>query len=301
MTTRKKPTRYLVRLMACVIAVIALAQIHMTSLNRSVGQNLPATLLTAPSELLLLSHAGGGLKSGIYSNSLEAFDRAHADGLRVFEVDFSWSSDAHLLALHDWTAQYDYWFAPSLIDRAVNRIRQRLGSLTLPTSRDEFLAKPMRSGVTPMDIELVLGWLDRHPDSVLVTDIKSENVKGLSLIAQLRPDLSGQIIPQIYAFEEYQPVRELGFSRIILTTYRQNMTTFDILEKAKPLDLFAVTLGYWRVLEIADYGVARLPFPVFVHTINDPKTALELQSKGVFGVYTDYLLPAGDDPQAFDQ
>jgi len=54
------------------------------------------------SEMILISHAGGGLEEGNYSNSLEALDRAYADGLRYFEVDFSWTCDGKLVLIHDW-------------------------------------------------------------------------------------------------------------------------------------------------------------------------------------------------------
>ena len=49
-----------------------------------------------------IAHAGGGINNITYSNCLEALNLNYKLGHRVFEIDFSCTSDNKLISLHDW-------------------------------------------------------------------------------------------------------------------------------------------------------------------------------------------------------
>lgn len=42
---------------------------------------------------LMIAHAGGGINGLSYSNSIEALDLNYDKGFRIFELDFSWTSE----------------------------------------------------------------------------------------------------------------------------------------------------------------------------------------------------------------
>ena len=60
------------------------------------------TISDLNSDPVLIAHSLGGIENGKYSNSLEAFQSNYAKGMRVFETDFSWTSDHVLVLRHDW-------------------------------------------------------------------------------------------------------------------------------------------------------------------------------------------------------
>ena len=63
-----------------------------------------------PSRPTLISHAGGGIETGTYSNAREAFDLHYQEGHRYFEADLSWTSDGRLVLVHDWDERFNEWF-----------------------------------------------------------------------------------------------------------------------------------------------------------------------------------------------
>jgi glycerophosphoryl diester phosphodiesterase len=125
----------------------------------------------------------------------------------------------------------------------------------------------------------LLRWMRSHPEAVIVTDFKTDNVSGLRSLAAISGDLRDRFIPQIYHPSEYEPVRRLGFRKPVFTLYRLS-TSYDWATFANKADLFAVTMPVSRAKD------ARLTSkPVFLHTVNE---ALKLD---VTGFYTDCLIP----------
>lgn len=245
----------------------------------------------APPGLTLISHAGGGHPAGVYSNSLEALDRAYADGLRLLEIDFNWTRDGRLVLVHDWNNWYRAWFERPFWHAAYEGVS---GKLMVPTL-GEFRALVMRHGLTQLALADLLDWMRRHPDARIVTDIKSDNLAGLSRIAEAASELRARFVPQVYDFTEFEPVRALGFDSIIFTAYRSAADPDAIVAFANGQAIYAVTLPASR-LTGAWAGIAdRIGAPVFTHTVNDALLAADLARLGVAGLYTDYLVPTGPD------
>lgn len=217
--------------------------------------------LTAP-ESVRISHAGGGLPQGELSNSLEAFDAAHAHGFRLIEADLETTPDGELVLLHDWKRAYRHWFGR-----------------TEPMPHREFMAARMRAGLTPMDVDALLAWMGAHPDVRVVTDVKGDNLAVLArLAATARRD---QFIPQVYAEPEIEAARALGFRDIIFTNYRAKLSV-DELRRLDP-ELYAVTVP-WR-------QAPALERTVFAHTVNNRLIHNWLLLRGVDGIYTDAMAP----------
>lgn len=223
----------------------------------------------------LIAHAGGGLGRITYSNALQALNINYERGHRFFEIDFSWTSDGHLVLLHDWQKIYQELF----IDAS--------GRLPL----EDFLNARMRGGLTQLSLEGLLQWIKGHPDAYVVTDVKSDNVRALAHIRAQDPRLLLWFIPQIYSFDEYTPVAKLGYVNIILTLYSSPASDAQVVQFATNHPLFAITMPVARALRTnLAKDLRKMNVVVYAHTVNDGRMVPRLRKRGVYGIYTDFLL-----------
>ncbi len=227
----------------------------------------------------LIAHAGGIGNHRTYTNSLEALDNSVARGFTAVEIDLSWTSDDHLVLIHDW-------------DREFVKLFDRLsGRLTVA----EFRSTPSVHGLSHLSLEDLEEWLVEHPNILIVTDIKERNIDGLRSIAEEYPEQLHRIVPQIYRPESYPEARRLGYNHVIFTLYRSDLSDQQVIDFATNNPLFGVTMPIRHAMEgtlpaeLAAHGVR-----VFVHTVNDYPTMKRLQTQGVYGVYTDWLSPADE-------
>lgn len=240
------------------------------------------------SQGLLIAHAGGGLKvEGTYSNSLEALDKAVENGFSYIEVDFLAAENGDLVLLHDWNKTYFRLFTyfPRL------PFDSRLSKFVKSKSASDFESLSMRMGLTQLSLDDLILWLQDNPTVYIITDIKDDNLSGLTQIRDKAGDLKSRFIPQIYYFNEYNDVKNLGFEDIILTTYRLKSTVSELREFVESNKLFGLTIPEpWAQDEFLNQFI-NLDTPIFLHTINSKLKASELIEKRVEGIYTDYLYP----------
>lgn len=248
---------------------------HSVELPPSPARQWPAV---APSiqPPVLIAHAGGGYLGRRYLNSLEALSHNYALGHRVFELDFSWTSDDHLVAIHDWNAAWKRLFPDA--DHA-----------SIP-DRDNFLRTRMINDQTPLDLSRLREWLIAHPDAYIVTDIRGRDLYGLQRLKAEIGSRQHQIIPQMYQAHRYPDIRALGYDHIIFTLYGTSLDTDTLLDFIRTTPLYAVTLNPERpdaeriIAELRDSNV-----PLYVHTFNDPADFARFRALGVHGLYTDFL------------
>lgn len=103
-----------------------------------------------------IAHAGGEINGDAYTNSLEALQESYSKGLRLFELDIIKTTDGKYVAAHDWLTwkkQVDY--------------KEKNDS---PVSLNEFLKYKILNKYTPMDINSINQWFEKHTDAYLVTD-----------------------------------------------------------------------------------------------------------------------------------
>jgi len=105
------------------------------------------------SEKRCIAHAGGGINSDIYTNSLEALNNSYKNGFRLFELDIRKTLDNRLVAVHDWQMWKDQ----------VGFIEKRLPTL------DEFRGYKSKK-YTFLDMDMINKWFLTHKDAILVTD-----------------------------------------------------------------------------------------------------------------------------------
>lgn len=188
----------------------------------------------------LIAHAGGGTPERSYTNSMEAIEASYRRGHRIFEIDFVKLPFLPLRRGHEW---------------------------------GDALWSPVK------ELRPLLDWMRQHPGTYLVTDIKTDNVGALRILAQEAGPLRARIIPQIYQPSEFEKVVPLGFHKPIFTLYRNKDPNWKAFVNSA--DLFAVTVPI-QWLDRAQ-GVRK---PIYVHTVNEPQLP-----QNVGGLYTDCLVP----------
>lgn len=221
----------------------------------------------------LVAHAGSGVYGFRYTNSLEALEESYNNGFQLIEIDFEWTSDGKVVAIHDWESMVARLF----------EIEPRVLSLK------EFKTLETFQDLTLMDLDDLANWLRTKKDVFIVTDVKTDNLEFLSLVSQSYEDIQNQIIPQIYSFEEYEPAKEMGYDNIILTSYKSFANDDEIIEFVKENPVFAVTLDVNRAYSQLPRQLNDLDVFTYAHTVNDLYIFEELYENGVLGIYTDYF------------
>lgn len=227
-------------------------------------------------EILRVAHAGGGFSGLTYTDSLDALNFNKSE-YNLFELDFVFTSDGHLVCLHDW-------------EGSVRRTFDKDFQETPPTLAVFNRYVKANRKYKNCTFDSLVKWLNINPDKIIVTDIKDDNIKALAHIAKIYPDYSKRFIPQIYFPEEYNSVKNIGYENIIWTLYRYGGDTKNILNNAKSMSLYAITMPIFR----ADSGLGlelkkRLGIRSYVHTINDSKELWKYKSLGIDEIYTDWL------------
>lgn len=228
-------------------------------------------------------HACGTADGITGTNSLEALEQSYAAGGRFFEIDFCHASDGVLCAIHDWSSR----FCDEIQDG-------------IAPSSEEFLSMRLGGSLTPMTLPTVLAFMETHPDTLFVSDIKDGNTDAARQIAESAPALKDRWIIQIYQYDELADIRALGFSNILLTIY--NLDPYTDKFQPEKLAAFAASNGLAGltfpvslaeeayIASMRKYGI-----PVLTHTVNGTETQAAFFAMGIDGIYTDY---APSDPSA---
>jgi len=225
---------------------------------------------------ILVAHAGGGFDGRVVQNSREALDDNYAKGFRYFEIDFCWTSDNRLVLIHDWERTF----------------RELFDDAQQQPSLEQFESMKMKHGMTQMSLASLVLWLSKHKDARIITDVKERNLPALRMIARNSGELQRHFIPQIYDPSEFAPAMQLGFQKVILTLYRSSLSDDEVIPLAADNKYFAITLPVRRAFSFSLLReLNRKGVPVYAHTINNIEILNYLRGKGLYGVYTDRILP----------
>ncbi len=165
----------------------------------------------------LIAHALGGINGHRYTNSLEAFQYNYDKGYRVFEVDFTLTSDEKLVARHGWS------------DKTNKLIKQDLIIYDGESANyDDFMQTPLYGLYTPVDIYDVMALMEKYEDVFLIIDITKSSRdlvdKKYKLIieaANHNPQVLDRIIPQVYHEWMLDDLMALyDFKSMIYTVYK---------------------------------------------------------------------------------
>jgi len=261
-------------------------------------QTVPVNLPRMPYDgMTLLAHAGGSLPQGLNSNSKEALDLSASQNIKYIEVDFSNAKNGDLVLIHDWhTSHYRYF---SYIPFLSESYKQENPKQTKNVST--FKRRWMKFGLTQMSLNDLIIWMEKNPDVKIITDIKQDNVTNLKVIYDQAGPLARNIIPQIFAPEEYESVKAIGYTDIIYSNYMTKLENQALVSLMAERDLFALTVPIKTATPSLISAANQADTPVFVHKLsrstpitllNTPEGADTLKARGISGIYTDTLYPA---------
>ncbi len=230
------------------------------------------------SQPLMIAHAGGGINGQNYTNSLEALTMNYAKGFRYFEMDFSWTSDQQLVCLHDWGKRFKKVFG---------------FKIRTPLSLESFEKRVIKNpAIHPCTLTTLAAWLDSHRDVKIITDVKHDNVKALTLILNSYPQMKTQLIPQFYQPEEYKTLKRMGFKSLIWILYQYKGSYKSVARYAQEMELFALSMRASQAKKKVMQKLQKQAVKLFVYTINkDDKRDKLTRKYNVSGIYTDFLSP----------
>ena len=241
--------------------------------DTQIEQPAPADQGTEREKTSFVLHAGGVTPDGkVGTDSLEALNYSYALGYDQIEIDFCWTSDHELACVHDWTTRYGIGHVPSAAEfEELRTTYYDYTSLTLPVLTE---------------------WMREHPEVTIVTDIKEQNPEGAAYISRYCPDLLDRFVIQIYSRDEYEAVRDCGFSHIWLTLYQLpwNVKTNTALLAgyAKECGLEALVFSS-ELVPLPGYvdQLKKIGIPLYVHTVNGKEEQDAMRAAGIDGIYTD--------------
>ncbi len=218
-----------------------------------------------PVDARLVAHAGGAVNGEAYTNSREALDQHYAAGYRVFELDFEWTSDGHLVLVHDWPHTSSLFGVPPHVFNSM-----------------EFVSGMRRDGLHQMTFEDLRAWLLAHRDAFIVTDTKASNQRLLAYLQTNGSAILPQLILQIYRITELDAARRLDPRAVWLTVYRYRYPAWA-LARISAVDAFVIPVeryAQYRRLILA--GRARF----YVHSVFAAAAADTFhRCPGIYGIY----------------
>lgn len=227
-----------------------------------------------------IAHAGGGFNGMVYTDSLEALNHNYSKGFRVFEVDILSTADNKLALVHSW-----------------DDIAHLTKAKSQPYSLEVLKSMGRKVGLTFLSFEELASWMEVHPDTLIVLDIKIGQphiLPTLRKIAARYPHLTKRMIPEFFVLTDCFAIKELGFPNIFLSLYVMDYPTVTVTQAAQICDVYAVASGIGRkdlTASLKEQGIRH-----YVFTVNDKNQQATLYDMGVTGVYTDFL-----DPGQFNQ
>ncbi len=219
----------------------------------------------------LIVHACGGIDGLDYTNSREAMDSTLKKGHRFVEVDFTFSSDGIPVCVHSWSD---------------------LNSDTV-MDHNTFKSHKIYGKYSTLDAEDILDYMERFPDLYIVLDTKDSMPELVRALVDLNAprDIMERFIIQVYAAGEKSRIMELypfPEENFLFTAYILGNRPGYIMSVCYEENISVVTLPYEWLSDSWHYFFDK-DFVVFIHTVNRPDEMKWLFSKGVHGVYTDFL------------
>lgn len=234
----------------------------------------------------IISHAGGAIGEVSYTNSKEAFENSLAKGHKVFEVDFLYTSDNHLVARHNWNDEITEGF-----------------SRDNKPDYETFMNTKIYDMYTPLSVENIIGYMEKNKDIYVVTDIKEKDyVSVLNTIVDTAKanssdykNILDRFVIQFYKYDQIDKIKSVEeFDKYILTLYRikeedrdfEKISKFCVENGVKVLTIPRKSAVKENIDIAKDYGLY-----TYTHTINSGKGVIKFEMRGIHGVYTDSVSP----------
>ena len=242
-----------------------------------------------------VAHALGGINQDSYTNSLDAFYYNYQLGYRLFEADFSFTDDGHLVLAHD----ADLWRRHASFPSA------SIDPETAAFTYNNFMSSLIQGKYRPVDLSQFLTLMQAYPDFYLITDTKNTDETlvrqqfeyFVAAAEQIDSSLLDRFIIQIYSPEMLDLTMSIyPWKSVILTLYQYpDWTPQNIIEFTQSTGVKVITMwDYWVTPEIAE-SWRSAGITIAAHTVNDLTFAETLFNLDVELIYTDFLLATPSD------
>lgn len=238
----------------------------------------------------VICHALGSTEEGdTLTNSKEAFLYNYERGQRVFEADIQITSDGVMILRHDWGSDLGQAEAFGWTEEE-----------SWPVTKQEFLSAPIYGKYTPLTLEDWFAIMEKYPNIYMVTDTKysSEVEEQFQLLVDTAiengyENVLSRVIVQIYYKEMYDEVMAIyPFRNLIWTLYyigySDKREILDFMEQ-KDIPVLVMPSGWWDDRKKEDLVDSNIK--VYVHTVNDKEEGNKKIKQGVYGLYSDDILP----------
>lgn len=226
----------------------------------------------------IICHEGGAIGEVSYTNSKEAFENSISKGHKVFEVDFLYTSDNHLVARHNWNDEITEGF-----------------SRDNKPDYETFMNTKIYDMYTPLSIENIIDYMKNNKDIYVVTvkdyiSVLNTIVEAAKVSSSDYKNILDRFIIQFYKYDQLDNIKSVGeFDKFILTLYRmkEEDRDFDTISRFcvdNGVDVLTVPQksALKDNLNIAkSYGLY-----TYTHTINSEKGLSSMKC----GVYTECIL-----------
>ena len=235
-----------------------------------------------------IAHALGGLDGKTYLNSREGFLSMYDQGVRLFELDLSRTSDGVWVCRHSWNDPMGQWE----------------GNEKKVLTEKEFTENKIYGKYTPMTLEDFLLLLKDHPDAFVMIDSKQYSLRNYQRtledycdyveIARTAGagDALDQIIPEIYSEAMFAGTAMIYSFPSYIYSLWQEYSTEDLKRIAsfcreKEIPAATVYWKYWS--EETEKIFEKEGISLYVYTLNDRDQAREYIAEGAEGICTDFL------------
>lgn len=164
-----------------------------------------------------IAHGGGGIDGKTYSNSLEAMEHSYDNGLRVFDIDLTFTLDSILVCCHSWEESLELGDVPmkdshSFVDRN-GHLQHHLDNAR-PLDYNTFKSRKVYRCFTPTSCENMISFMETHPDVYIATDMKDDVEKSYSYLVNKAKEMGcenvlDRIIANVYEYDIYEKVMKI--------------------------------------------------------------------------------------------
>ena len=228
----------------------------------------------------LIAHACGEIDGYIYTNSLEALQRAATNGYRYIEADLLFTSDSVLVAAHSWEE----------FNCMTGNAHRGDSAMMLK----EFLAQRIHGRYTPLTASMLNEYFMNDTSLFLVTDKVSDPL----LLAGNFPALKQRMVVEAFSYDHYRQLVGEGYFRVLYSCMADDF--FSSVAKNLLLEeLFPGPRIEWIALHTS--GFERLSFTIInrlrrfniaLFTVDDYSTMPSWQLERVKMIYTNKLMPS---------
>ncbi|WP_443770352.1 phosphatidylinositol-specific phospholipase C/glycerophosphodiester phosphodiesterase family protein [Anaerostipes sp.] len=237
-----------------------------------------------------IAHALGGVDEKKYLNSVDGFYEAYRKGYHIFEMDMLLTTDRVVIGKHKWGS--------NLADPLTKKGK--------PVSSQRFLNTKIYGKYKPTTLSDVLKLMEKYPDFYLMTDSKDDKPgkvqQDFTTIVDTvkkagKESLLDRFIVQVYNEEMYQTIEKIyPFKHVLYTTYKQPDASFyKMIQFCKANHIEGVTNPQDDINDYRMDLLKKAGLVSYTHSVNDSYQAKEYMALGVYGIYSDFLIPAKID------